>query len=185
MKYLIGCALLATTTSAFAGAGLTEEDYAEMAHIIVEATVTASECQNSIEDDQTITTYYLATLSVSEVLKGEAILGDSESIQLLSAVVEYKGDQPACGKNGRIHPVGEIATFNLTSSDDAETLSDIDQFSTFELEGSSPADNPSCAADAPGPGQNKETGCSVTQSAPLWWLCLPIIAAPIRRLKRS
>ena len=180
MRTLMGILLLSMTSSTYAGVGLEEADYAELADIIVEATVNASDCLGAAEDKDTIRSSYEANLTIDAVVKGENV---PDSLTLLSTVIEYKGEQPECGENGRIHPEGEVATFYLKSTDVEGQYQDVDQFSTFTLPESAPADNPICVDQNEhehGDG-DPSRGCSAGPMAPIGALWLPLLLTPLIR----
>jgi hypothetical protein len=176
--FIIG--LIAISQTANAGVGYEESDYLEMADLVVEATVSNSDCLSFVDGKDTLETDYKASLTVATIIKGEA---DSDTISITSRVIEYKGDQPSCGSNGRIHPAGETATFYLKETSEAGVFEDVDQFSTFPLEDSNPDAAPTCLDT----DENKEEakGCSMVTMTPSLLFGLPLLVLPLRRKRRQ
>lgn len=177
MRVLTSFVLVMATHSALAGVGYEEADYIDMADVIVDATVTESACVNAAETSATTQTDYDATLTVSTVVKGEGV---PTTLSILSRVTEYKGEQPDCSDNGRVHPEGETARYYLVTTDDPMVYRDIDSFSTFAAEDSSPSDAPQCGLPLL-PVDDQPLGCSVTQAVPGLALWLPLFALFTRR----
>ena len=179
MKTYLGLLCLLAANTANGGVNLEEAEYLEMADIVVEGQVTASDCVGSAEDADTIQTDYQATIEVSKLIKGESA---PDVLDIQSRVVEYKGDQPACGENGRIHPAGEVATYYLKVTDHEGIYKDVDQFSTYPSSESAPDTTPQCNdefVDEPNPDSK---GCSALSTAPTLLFWVPMLVLARRKL---
>jgi hypothetical protein len=185
MKNYLGLLCLLAVNTAQAGVNLEEEEYLEMADIVVEGQVTASDCVGSAEDADTIQTDYRATIEVGTRIKGESA---PDVLTIQSRVVEYKGDQPSCGENGRIHPSGETATYYLKVTDVDGVYKDVDQFSTYPSDDSAPNDAPVCdEGDEGDEGDDiapigEEKGCSTLSTAPTLLFWVPMLVLARRKL---
>jgi hypothetical protein len=171
---------LMVSASASAGGGLEEADYLEMADLVIDGAITTSNCLDKAETDEMFNTDFSATVSVAEVLKGEEAAAE---LTILSTVIEYKEEGPACGENGRVHPAGERARYYLEATAEAGVYRDIDQFSTYAAEDSAPEEAPTCEED-PGDEPGDENGaraCAVGLAVPGLALWLPLVGLAMRR----
>lgn len=166
MKYLLGLSFILPVHAAHAGVNLTEEEYLELATIVVQATVSESNCLSSAEDSDSIQTKYEATLTISSIIKDNPAQALGDEITLASTVIEYKGDQPSCGANGVVHPEGEAGTYYLVESGTPGVYRDVDQFSTVDAENSAPEADPVCDSD----DIESSNGCSIAATPATPWM---------------
>ena len=120
--------IIALWQSAQAGVFFTEEEYRDLADVVVIAEVVEADCLNVTESDTVRITDYQATLLVQNTTKGTI---DGDRILLVSSTYDY-GDEMDCSDPGSVHPVGEIATYHLKETDTAGTYTNIDAGSTFK-----------------------------------------------------
>lgn len=165
--------------SAHAGEFMTEEQYANMAELIVVAEVIEANCLSVEETDTVRRTQFTATLWVQSTEKGEL---SSENITLESSVSEY-GDEMGCSDPGSVHPVGEIAKYHLKATDTMGVYRNIDAGSTFETMDSAPDDVPTCLDEQPKDTVDEPKAC--TTVAPLatlsWFLPFSFVLVRSRR----
>ena len=171
-------ALLLCSQSVFAGVFLTEEEYMEMADVVVVAEVAEANCVSEEESQTVLTTHYTATLTVQTVEKGD-ISGDS---LILESSTYERGDEMDCADPGSVHPVGELAKYHLIKQETEGIYRNIDGGSTFELTGSAPEAIPTCDVN---PSDPTDESKSCTTAAPLatfgWFLPVAFFLVRSRR----
>lgn len=179
MRQYLLMPLLLCWQNVHAGEFMTEEEYANMAELIVVAEVIEANCVSVEESDIVRRTQFTATLLVQSTEKGEL---SGENITLESSVSEY-GDEMECSDPGSVHPVGEIAKYHLRSTDISDVYRNIDAGSTFETMDSAPDDIPTCFDGQPTDIVDDPKAC--TTVAPLgtlsWFLPLSFVLVRTRR----
>ena len=167
--------------SAQAGVFFTEEEYRDLADVVVIAEVVEADCLNVTESDTVRITDFQATLLVQNATKGTI---DGDRILLVSSTYDY-GDEMDCSDPGSVHPVGEVATYHLKETDTAGTYTNIDAGRTFEADQSTPDEAPICDEDTPNPPDNDTKSCAIVAPVHVFGLWIPISLGLVRLRRKG